>query len=76
MLSRIARTEKLIRPHEAGEGDRTKCGGGGASLDFEEDIDRSHCFWADAPSTTLLRSVVPLPRCRGEGWDERAPRER
>jgi hypothetical protein len=60
---------KLILPVETGEDDRTK-------VRWRERSDMQRCKTstlriagqADAPSTTLLRSVVPLPRFRGEGW--------
>jgi hypothetical protein len=66
MKKRAARTELLyLRPRGAGEGTmRSMVEGAHAS---KLRLQCRTIDYADAPSTTLLRSVVPLPRLRGAG---------
>jgi hypothetical protein len=62
--------------HPPPRGDRTKCGGGGASLDFEEDIDRSHYFWATPLPPRCCAAWSPFPAVAGkDGMSARRERE-
>ena len=46
--------------------------------EFNASLASPNAVYDDAPSTTLLRSAVPLPRCRGQDVNaarHSAPRE-
>ena len=51
-------------PCKRGRGTAHKCGGGGVAL--QSSLTMQIIVGADAPSATLLRSVVPLPRFAGQ----------
>jgi len=67
----------VIRPRAAGEGDHPaqQGGGGGAAVQKKYGYSRAIKQWlsdnlsssAVAPSTIVLRTMVPLPRYRGGG---------